>query len=316
MLKERYYIKIVPHRGETVHRFQIARAQIVAAVAIVAAVVLGSFLYAQVQAARVRAEVTALRQEEAAERARLRTIDRSTAVLRKQLQAIQKQNAEIQQLIGVHVTPPPPAHRTSWVPQRHDRLEATLAEVRQLAVVSERTAAETARLRAAALRVLNLRHMRALARASMLAAIPSIDPVEGAPVIGCFCYRTYPDVEFHEGVDLGADYGDPVRAAAAGTIAFAGWDGGYGLKVVIDHGNGYQTWYAHLSRIDVSVGQHVYKGELIAQVGATGFATGPHLHYQIMRDGVPIDPTPYLHGVPASVVAAIDRHDDVAAAVR
>jgi murein DD-endopeptidase MepM/ murein hydrolase activator NlpD len=155
------------------------------------------------------------------------------------------------------------------------------------------------------LRVLNLRHVRALTRERLLAFIPSIDPVDGAPVVGCFCWRTSPDVEFHKGVDLGADYGQTVRAAAAGTVAAAGWDGAYGLKVDIDHGNGYHTWYAHLSRIGVSVGQRVYKGETIAAVGATGFATGPHLHYQLMLNGTAIDPAPYLHGVPQSVLATL-----------
>ncbi|MBV8373745.1 MAG: M23 family metallopeptidase, partial [Candidatus Eremiobacteraeota bacterium] len=156
-----------------------------------------------------------------------------------------------------------------------------------------------------ALRVLNVRHLQDLARAREIAAIPSIDPVDGAVVVGCFCYRSAPDNEFHEGVDLGADYGETVRAAAAGIIASSGYDGGYGIKVDIDHGNGYHTWYAHLSRTEVAVGQRVYKGETIAQVGATGFATGPHLHYQIMYQGQPVDPSPFLHGVPANVLATL-----------
>jgi murein DD-endopeptidase MepM/ murein hydrolase activator NlpD len=140
----------------------------------------------------------------------------------------------------------------------------------------------------------------------MIAAIPSIDPVDGAEVVGCFCYRTYPDVEFHKGVDLGAGYGETVRAAAAGTVVAAGWDsGGYGIKVDIDHGNGYHTWYAHLSHADVAIGQHVYKGQSIAEVGSTGFSTGPHLHYQVMLNGSAVDPTPFLHGVPSNVLASL-----------
>jgi murein DD-endopeptidase MepM/ murein hydrolase activator NlpD len=83
------------------------------------------------------------------------------------------------------------------------------------------------------------------------------------------------------------------------------YDGGYGVKIDIDHGNGYHSWYAHLSRVLVSVGAHVYKGETIGLVGATGFATGPHLHYQIMFEGSPVDPTPFLYGVPANVLAAL-----------
>jgi murein DD-endopeptidase MepM/ murein hydrolase activator NlpD len=156
------------------------------------------------------------------------------------------------------------------------------------------------------MRVLNIRRIRDLARAEIIAAIPSIDPVDGAAVVGCFCYRTSPDVGFHKGVDLGADYGETVHAAAAGTIVAAGWDdGGYGNKIDIDHGNGYHTWYAHLSRVEVQIGQHVYKGQTIAQVGSTGFSTGPHLHYQVMLNGTPIDPEPFLHGVPSNVLASL-----------
>ena len=141
-------------------------------------------------------------------------------------------------------------------------------------------------MRTLAMHVLNVRHLRDLARAQMIAAIPSIDPVDGAPIIGCYCYRTYPDVEFHPGVDLGADYGETVRASAAGTVVANGYDGGYGIKIDIDHGNGYHTWYAHLSRVLRCRSEpRVYKGEPIGLVGATGFATGPHLHYQIMYNG-------------------------------
>jgi murein DD-endopeptidase MepM/ murein hydrolase activator NlpD len=129
--------------------------------------------------------------------------------------------------------------------------------------------------------------------------------VTGAEVVGCFCYRTSPDTEFHEGVDLGADYGEAVHASAAGTVASADWDGGYGLKIDIDHGNGYHTWYAHLSKTEVHAGQYVHKGEEIGLVGSTGFSTGPHLHYQIMLNGTAVDPDPYLNGVPAKVLASL-----------
>jgi murein DD-endopeptidase MepM/ murein hydrolase activator NlpD len=153
--------------------------------------------------------------------------------------------------------------------------------------------------------VINVRHLRELARTRLLAAIPSIDPVDGAPIVGCYCYRTYPDAEFHPGVDLAADYGETVRAAADGTVVANWYDGGYGIKIDIDHGNGYHTWYAHLSHAGVAVGAHVTKGEPIGLVGNTGFSTGPHLHYQIMYDGAPVNPTPFLNGVPANVLASL-----------
>jgi murein DD-endopeptidase MepM/ murein hydrolase activator NlpD len=96
-----------------------------------------------------------------------------------------------------------------------------------------------------------------------------------------------------------------VRATAAGTVIAAGYDGGFGLKIAIDHHNGYQTWYAHLKEIDVEPGEAVTKGKVIGAVGMTGETTGPHVHYQIMKDGAPVDPQPYIEGVPAHVLAAL-----------
>jgi murein DD-endopeptidase MepM/ murein hydrolase activator NlpD len=174
-----------------------------------------------------------------------------------------------------------------------------------LALATAQTAEESNRLRRLTMHVLNVRHLQELTRAKALASIPSIDPVDGAQVVGCYCYRSEPDNEFHPGVDLGADYGDVVHAAAAGTVASAGWDGGYGQKIDIDHGNGYHPWYAHLSKMEVQPGQYVHKGEEIGLVGSTGFSTGPHLHYQVMLNGSPVDPTPYLDGVPAKVLASL-----------
>lgn len=94
----------------------------------------------------------------------------------------------------------------------------------------------------------------------------------------------------HTGVDIGAPSGTPIYAAASGRVAQAGWAGSYGLMVLIDHGNGYSTLYAHASSLNVSAGQTVSKGQLIARVGSTGYSTGPHLHFEIRRNGTPIDP--------------------------
>lgn len=303
MLKERYYIKIIPHRGETVHRFALTRFHLIVGAAALGVLIFGSMIFAGVQVARAHAQMAyfthrAHRQHEA-----LTRINRQTDALRTQLTHLQKQNSEIQRLIGVKVSPPGRLTHTS----REHAVNMGDMETRLAALsrASAQTVAQSARLRVATLHMLNVQHMHALERARELAAIPSINPIKGGDVIGCFCYRTYPDVEFHEGVDIAADYGTPIRASAAGTVVAAGYDGGYGLKVDIDHGNGYHTWYAHLSLSQVHVGEHVYKGEQIGLAGATGFATGSHLHYQIMHFGVAIDPSPYLHGVPPDVVASL-----------
>jgi len=98
----------------------------------------------------------------------------------------------------------------------------------------------------------------------------------------------------HEGIDIGCAYGTPNRAAAAGTVIYAGWLGGYGNLVVIDHGNGLSTAYAHASSILVGVGQTVAQGRTVSLVGSTGHATGPHLHFEVRVNGVAVDPLPYL----------------------
>lgn len=282
-------------------RFYVKKTHMTAVATAILIVLLGALAFAGVQVVRARAQVASLNRQSERQSTVLRDINAKTNALRAQLQRVQKQNQEIQSLIGA---PSPHPLKTSWV-RRGLGLAAIAANVRSLSAASSATQRQSDGIKTLALRVLNVRHLQDVARAREIAAIPSIDPVAGAQVVGCFCYRTAPDVEFHEGVDLGADYGQPVRAAAAGTVVSSGYDGAYGIKIDIDHGNGYHTWYAHLSRTDVAVGERVYKGQPIALVGATGFATGPHLHYQVMYDGTPVDPAPFLNGVPPNVLAAL-----------
>jgi murein DD-endopeptidase MepM/ murein hydrolase activator NlpD len=98
----------------------------------------------------------------------------------------------------------------------------------------------------------------------------------------------------HEGIDITAPTGTPIWAAAAGTVIHAGWLGGYGNLVVLDHGDGLATAYAHASAILVSVGQSVAQGETIALVGSTGNSSGPHLHFEVRVNGSAVDPLLYL----------------------
>ncbi|MCL4417905.1 MAG: M23 family metallopeptidase [Actinobacteria bacterium] len=98
----------------------------------------------------------------------------------------------------------------------------------------------------------------------------------------------------HAGIDLVAPNGALVKAADGGQIIKAGYDGGYGYSVVIYHGGGFATWYAHLSRILVVVGQNVSRGEVIGLVGATGRATGPHLHFEVRINGAAQNPLGFL----------------------
>jgi len=100
--------------------------------------------------------------------------------------------------------------------------------------------------------------------------------------------------EFHSGQDIEAPPGTPVVAGASGTVAFVGWQNGYGQLVVVDHGGGLSTRYGHLSHIDVELGQTVKRGEFVGRVGSTGRSTGPHLHYEVRINDEPVNPLQYL----------------------
>jgi len=123
---------------------------------------------------------------------------------------------------------------------------------------------------------------------------PSHWPIYGRIVSG-FGYRYRPWRGFHPGIDITGWYGAPIRATAAGVVVHAGWMGGYGRTIVIDHGYGFKTIYGHNSKLAVSIGSRVRKGQIIAYVGATGLATGPHVHYEVRKNNRPVNPVSYLN---------------------
>jgi len=127
---------------------------------------------------------------------------------------------------------------------------------------------------------------------------PSSMPLTNTYVSAPFGNRIDPITgghEFHKGIDLDGQIGDPIHAAADGIVMRADFDaGGYGNVVDIDHGNGYATRYGHCSKLLVKVGDLVHAGDVIANVGATGHATGPHLHFEVWINGAPVNPQPYL----------------------
>lgn len=99
---------------------------------------------------------------------------------------------------------------------------------------------------------------------------------------------------YHKGLDIANSIGTPISSTAAGVVIYEGWHGGYGRKIVIYHGFGYSTVYAHLSKMYATVGDEVEKGEIIGTMGSTGRSTGPHLHYEVLVDGIPNNPQDFL----------------------
>ena len=109
----------------------------------------------------------------------------------------------------------------------------------------------------------------------------------------------------HTGIDIASNQGTAVYASDGGTVTLAGWNGGYGNCIMIDHGNGYVTLYGHLSSISVSVGQTVSQGATIGAVGSTGNSTGPHLHFEVLKNGTRIDPEQFFSGLTISADAGV-----------
>jgi murein DD-endopeptidase MepM/ murein hydrolase activator NlpD len=170
------------------------------------------------------------------------------------------------------------AGRRQEIASLNERQRAELAEMEALQQVSATLAAK----------------IQAAQTASPGAGAPSaagfIWPVNG-PVTSPFGMRWG---RMHEGIDIGAASGTPIRAAAAGTVIYADWLGGYGNLIVIDHGDGVSTAYAHQSGLAAGAGQRVPQGEVIGYVGSTGHSSGPHLHFEVRVNGVPVDPLGYL----------------------
>ena len=136
-----------------------------------------------------------------------------------------------------------------------------------------------------------------------LPSLPLRQPLNGELRLSSgFGYRADPFLgrpALHSGVDLLDDYGEPVRAAAGGTVIAAGPSGGYGNMVEVDHGSGISTRYGHLSQIEVTSGQTIASGAILGRVGSTGRSTGAHLHYEVRADGEAVDPARFLRAATA-----------------
>ncbi|MCB0376898.1 MAG: M23 family metallopeptidase [Bdellovibrionales bacterium] len=133
-------------------------------------------------------------------------------------------------------------------------------------------------------------------RIGLLSATPSVQPVSGWVTSG-FGYRRSPfsrSSKMHHGIDIAANFGSKVHAPADGIVSYVGYDGGYGKLVSIDHGYGVVTRYGHNARIHVKLGQKIKRGDIISEVGNTGRSTGPHLHYEVRVNGIPVDPHKYI----------------------
>jgi murein DD-endopeptidase MepM/ murein hydrolase activator NlpD len=305
-VKEGFILQVVRPAGVAICRLHLRRRHLVLA-GIALLVLTGLFVLHLYKLQSAAATVARLQAERADQQRKLDVMEQQTQELQRATIDSERSIERIEKSLGT-----PRGAATTQTSRLHSAIEraqsagdeAIAERLQTLARTSVVAQAQAHRLAGLAARVLNLHRLASMARARTLAAIPSLNPTGGG-INAAFGWRTDPFPEFHKGLDLAAEYGTPVHASASGVVASAGWEGGFGNKVDIDHGNGYHTWYCHLSHIGVAVGQHVAKGQQIAAAGSTGESTGPHLHYQVMHDGVAIDPMPFLNGIPAKILATL-----------
>jgi murein DD-endopeptidase MepM/ murein hydrolase activator NlpD len=291
-LNQPYFIVVLAHslhgRLRRIH-VPYGFVYLVLALAVVGAITLAGLASSYLRMTLKVANYNSLRQEVETLKSRYQRLEQESRQKGVQLASLQMLASEVSIAYGIRRSVEGPADISS-----EGRLIPTLNE----------TLEEYNFLRSANLSSL-ARRSNPLFQSNM---VPTIWPIQGR-LMSHFGRLSDPfsgEGAFHSGVDISAAYGSAIKAAADAVVASAEWAGSYGRMVVLDHGNGLQTWYAHLSRFDVVEGQWVRRGEVIGRAGATGRATSSHLHYEVRRGGAAINPHPYLR---TALAQAAPRRD-------
>jgi len=285
-MKQQYFILVVAHslhgRLRRIHVPQRVL-YLVMVLAVIGLFTVVGFLSSYARMAWKVANYNALRQEITALRARYHKLQTDANQTNNQLASLQVFASEVSMAYGLK--------------QKLEGPEDISSEGRLIPTVQE-SFKEYDFLRTANLSAYSHRY----ARPWQTNTQPSVWPVDGR-LQSAFGRRMDPfsgEGALHRGVDISAAYGAAVHAAADGVVVFASMMNGFGRVVVIDHGNGFQTYYAHLSRFAVVAGQEIRQGNTVGAVGQSGRATSPHLHYEVRRFGAPQNPVRYLNGSIAS----------------
>jgi murein DD-endopeptidase MepM/ murein hydrolase activator NlpD len=228
----------------------------------------------------------ALEKEIAAKKLEIERLNEMTALINAELQTIAAYESEINSVLDMDS---PAGNAAGLSRGSSDRLEAPVAVSLDEAAVH--VAAYTKSMKEI--------YSASLAFNETMRHLPTVYPVKNGVLSSGYGYRSNPfggsSTEFHDGVDYSCPYGSPVYAAAAGTVTFSSYEGGFGYKVAIDHGNGITTYYAHNSRNLVQPGDVVDKGEIVAYSGNSGRSTGPHLHFGAAVNGASVNPLSFYN---------------------
>ncbi len=298
-MPEKYTIMVVPKATSKMRSFKVSEKaiQISMSVLIVCVVATGFFIY-QFFSYRSKAnQLMPLRMSYNQQKVHLQTLAQTTSNLKKDINRLEKFNRKFRVLVGL----PKMEENIQQVSGMGGGLEETL-----VAFTQRREQEFINRMQ----RDLNKLCLRAQKqqdnllelsevveeKKSLLACTPSIWPTRGWLTSG-YGYRNSPFTgqrEMHKGLDIATSFNQPVKAPADGVVTYAGRKGGLGKVIVIEHGYGYSTRFGHNSRLAAKAGDRVKRGKVIAYVGNTGRSTGPHLHYELRINGVPVNPFNYL----------------------
>lgn len=294
--KRNYTLMIVPHRGNKVYRFQMPIRFVKACAATVSALTIvtmaGLFHYNNTinQAKAELDELQKLRSVNVAQAGQLNQLAKNTAILQEEMSRLNQLDSEVRRLLNKEessgtsrsgVVRPGSPHSGEGGPVVRPNADELNNLVKDMQVSAKVRGESLTKLRES----LKERNAR-------IAATPSIWPSEGV-ITSRFGWR-WGGSDWHPGIDVAADSGTPIVATADGVVVASGWNGGYGRQVVVDHGYGIATSYAHNSENVVSVGQKVKKGQLVAYMGSSGFSTGPHVHYEVKVNGTAVNPAGFM----------------------
>ena len=290
-MSDRWTVQIIPDDGGRTRAFRLGRRGVLAAVVLLAlagaAVATGAALLAGDAVESARLQRLAERNRELSED--LRSAERRTGELTRAMDELAAREQRFRLLAGLPLIDPEVRRVGVGGPEAGGRAASTSRELDRLLRRADLVAASLSEA-ADSLRV----------HREVFLSRPSIRPVasEDAWISSSYSESRYHPILLHNrphtGIDISARPGAAVRAAARGTVTFAGRSPGYGKMVEIDHGYGYVTRYAHASRLRVAEGQDVDRGDTVAEVGQTGLTTGPNLHYEVLVGGEPVDPRPFL----------------------
>jgi murein DD-endopeptidase MepM/ murein hydrolase activator NlpD len=240
------------------------------------------------------AELDNLREQKERQKEKVNNLQKQTEEMKKKLRDLDSLDKQIKDLVGIKNTIKMEASRSNTLVRRKlytdsNNLNVEIVNLEtDLKTLNEKIDDKKSKLPEIKEEIIN--------KKALLAAQPTVLPSDGR-ITSSFGYRKSPfgrRSEFHDGLDIAAAYGSPVRASADGVVVEAGWKSGYGREVIVDHGYGLKTGYGHNSKILVKVGQRVKKGEVISRVGSSGRSTGPHLHFIVFENGKAVDPRRYL----------------------